>query len=96
MEKLFERAIGYFVMEFDVPSQGLLAGDQIYIDNDPQTTDRLVIAVWDDKAHICQRSPDGTLWDCCNDRIAPACAVVFGGALYIQRAIPGYIDKGTA
>jgi len=92
---LIERATGYFVLETDIPLQGLLAGDQIYIDNDPQTTDRLVIAVWDDKAHICQRSPHGTLWDCCNDSIAPACAVVLGGALYIQRAIPGYREEAA-
>ena len=95
MENLMMQAVGYLVMESDIPAQGLLAGDQIYIDDDPQTDARLVIGVWDDKAHICQRSPGGTLWDCCNDSIAPACAVVLGGALYIQRAIPGYREEAV-
>ena len=90
MENLIERAAGYLVLESDIPAQNLLAGDQIYIDDDPQTTARLVIGVWDHKAHICQRNPNGRLWHWCCDCAAPADAVVVGGALYMSRAIPGY------
>lgn len=90
MIDLIKRATGYLVLESDIPSEGLLAGDQIYIDSDPQTTARLVVCVWDDKAHICQRSPDGQIWDHCCDTVAPPHAVVYGGALYVSRAIYGY------
>ena len=90
MENLIERAAGYLVLESDIPAQNLLAGDQIYIDDDPQTTARLVIGMWDNTAHICQREPSGRLLCWCCDCAAPADAVVVGGALYMSRAIPGY------
>lgn len=90
MEHLLNQSTGYLVLESDIPGEGLLAGDHIYIDSDPQTTARLVVCVWDDKAHICQRLPDGQIWDYCCDTMAPSHAVVHGGALYASRAIYGY------
>jgi len=93
MEHLLNRATGYLVLEADIPMQGLLAGDQIYIDSDPQTTAHLIVGVWDDKAHICLRMPSDTLWDCCHACVAPAHAAVYGGALYLLRTITGYKEE---
>lgn len=93
MNNLFERAVGYFVLEYDFPDWGLFVGDQIYIDSDPQTTARLVVATWDDKAHLCRNTDYGALWDCCTGAEAPACAEVFGGALFVQRALPVYVES---
>ena len=87
---LFERATGYIVLENDIPAQYFFAGDRIYFDNDPQTTTRLVIGMWDNTAHICQREPSGRLLCWCCDCMAPADAVVFGGVLGMSRAIHGY------
>ena len=90
MEQLLKQATGYLVLEADIPDHGLLAGDRIYINSDPQTTEQLVVGMWDDKAHLCQRLPSGTLLDCCSDTAAPPHAGANGGALYVSRAIPSY------
>lgn len=93
MNDLFERAVGYFVLEHDIPDFGLIAGDRVYFGNDPQTAACLVVVAWDDEVHLCCRTDSGTLTEGYTGAAVPADAVVIGGALGVFRAFPGYFRK---
>lgn len=87
MENLIKRAVGYLVLEADIPSLGLLAGDCVYIDDDRNTNARLFVAEWGGKAHICSITDFGGIFDYGSHNLAPAGAKVIGRALYVLRKI---------
>ena len=93
LDKLYEKAVGYFVLECDIPSQGLLASDLIFVDNSSPLGARLVVATWGNTAHLCQILADGTFYDWCHHDVAPDNAVVIGKAARVLRTLPDYREE---
>ena len=64
---------------------GLFAGDEVMCDEEAAPA-RVVIGVWDNKAHICT-DIGGKLFDEAKRGFAPESAKLWGRVLYVSRRI---------
>ena len=87
-EELETRAVGYYEIEEDVPSLGILAGDYIYVDGNPHSKEKILVCWYDEEPHLCRWSEDGgVLMDLHRNAPAPVKAECLCGVLYVRRII---------